>query len=78
MANKSKNQIEIDSRRKIYEQIAIKSRRDICLNSRLDKVATSKGISKNAYIIMHLENALLKDGYPKPETPTQADASLND
>lgn len=67
MANKSKNQIEIDSRRKIYEQIAIKSRRDICLNSRLKKASKDKGLSVNTYIIMHLENALLNDGYARPE-----------
>lgn len=67
MANKSKNQIEIDSRRKIYEQIAIKSRRDICLNGRLKKASEDKGLSVNAYIIMHLENALSNDGYARPE-----------
>ena len=67
MANKSKNQIEIDSRRKIYEQIAIKSRREFCLNSRLEQASKDKGLSKNAYIIMHLENALLNDGYARLE-----------
>ena len=67
MANKSKNQIEIDSRRKIYEQIAIKSRREFCLNSRLEQASKDKGLSKNAYIIMHLENALSKDGYARKE-----------
>lgn len=67
MENKSKWDAQIKSRRKIYEQIAIKSRREFCLNSRLKKASEDKGLSVNAYIIMHLENALLNDGYAKPE-----------
>ena len=70
MVKKTKTQIENDSHRKIYERIALQSRREFCLNSRLDKAATAKGMSKNAYIIMHLENALTADGFPRPGTYT--------
>lgn len=65
MANKSKNQIEIDSRRKIYEQIAIKSRREICLNSRIEKAANGLNMSKNAFLLYAVEKELSALGYDK-------------
>lgn len=67
MVKKTKTQIENDSHRKIYERIALQSRREFCLNSRLEQASKDKGLSKNAYIIMHLENALSNDGYARPE-----------
>lgn len=56
--------------RKIFCMTSIKSKREFCLNERIEKAATDKGISKNAYLLSIIENALTDAGYPKP-TQTQ-------
>ena len=63
MDKKSKWDAITRSKSKIYERIALQSRREFCLNSRLDKASKTKGMSKNAYILYVLENALAADGY---------------
>lgn len=62
MVNKTKSQIEIDSRRKIYEQYALKTRRESCMNRRIEIASKRHNMSKNAYIIQALESALKADG----------------
>lgn len=62
MVNKTKSQIEIDSRRKIYEQYALKTRRELCMNCRIEIASKRHNMSKNAYIIQAVESALKADG----------------
>lgn len=68
---KTKNQIENDSHKKIYERIALVSRREFCIIRRIEKAAEKVGKSKNAYIVDAVEAALARDGYARP---TEADA----
>lgn len=70
MEKKGKWDAQNRSRSKIYEMIQIKSRREFCLNSRLDKAAKAKGMSKNAYILYVLEAALSDDGYGRDTLDT--------
>ena len=57
-----------------YCMISIKSRREFCLNERIEKASNDKGISKNAYLLSIIENALTDAGYPKP---TQSQTTNN-
>lgn len=70
MDKKSKWDAITRSKSKIYERIALQSRREFCLNSRLDKAAKAKGMSKNAYILYVLEAALSDDGYGRDTLDT--------
>lgn len=63
MDKKSKWESITRSKSKIYERIALQSRREFCLNSRLDKASKEKGMSKNAYLLYIIEAALSLDGY---------------
>lgn len=60
--------------KKTFCMISIKSRREFCLNERIEKASTDKGISKNAFLLTIIENALTDAGYPKP---TQAQTNDN-
>lgn len=60
--------------RKIFCMTSIKSKREFCLNERIEKASTDKGISKNAFLLSIIENALTDAGYPKP-TQGQDDTS---
>ena len=73
MEKKGKWDAQNRSKRKIYERIALQDRREHCLSSRLEQAAAAAGMSKNAYIITHLEKALSEAGYPRPTGEGQSE-----
>lgn len=75
MVKKTKNQIEYDSHRKIYERILLQSRREFCLSCRIEKAANEKRLSKNAYILNAVEYALSLDGYGRDMLDTGKQSS---
>ena len=48
---------------KMYCMISIKSKKELCLNCRIQDAANKHGMSKNAYLLYIIENALSQDGY---------------
>lgn len=72
---KTKNQIENDSHRKIYERIALVSRREFCIIRRIEQAAQACNKSKNAYIIDAVEAALSADGYGRDTLQGVADVA---
>lgn len=64
--SEAKKQSNMRYNSKAYEQIAIKSRREFCINRRIELAANDKGMSKNAFLLSIIESALFEAGYPKP------------
>lgn len=60
------------SARKIYDQTALRTRKDSCILCRIEIASKRHNISKNAYIIQAVENALKADGLTLDEYKAMA------
>lgn len=64
------------SRAKIYEQFALKTRREFCLKSRLEQAAKQNNMSITAYAVAAIEDALQRDGLPRPAPDARQDDNM--
>lgn len=55
------------------ETIRIKPNKKFCLKSRLERAAKAKNISVTAYAVQALEDALQRDGLPRPAADVTQD-----
>lgn len=61
------------SRAKIYEQFALKTRREFCLKCRLEQAAKQNNMSITAYAVAAIETALERDGLSRPSSDAVQD-----
>jgi len=55
---------------KIFCMTSLKTKKEICLNSRIERAAQSLNMSKNSFLLYAIEKELTRLGYERPQTNT--------
>ena len=71
MRTEAQKRAENKSKKKIYEQLLVKSRREFRLDERITHAAERTGMSKNAYMVAAIERQLEADGFGRDALPCE-------